>query len=91
MLTGTDIAALRAVVEILSLYQLSGKAPLMIAFSLAVIAMQRKCRQFAYHAIAQVGNWEERAEYWSQAKLWENCDFTPDTAWLCRHEPGGPK
>ena len=86
-LTGTDHMALRAAVQVAELYQQTGAISLHQAFHACVRQMQRKCRVFAYHAIAHVANWEDRANWWGLAGLWDHCDFRPETVTRCRYEP----
>lgn len=86
-LTGTDHMALRAAVQVIELYQQTGDTPLLHAFRYCVRQMQRKCRQLAYHAIAHVANWEDRAHWWDHAGLWDHCDFRPETVVRCKYEP----
>jgi hypothetical protein len=40
-----------------------------LAFKACVLVMQPKCREMAYHAIAMVGNWSDRALWWGEAGL----------------------
>lgn len=71
-LTTTDNAALRAAVEILNLWNYCDEAhedALLAAFAACVMAMQPQTREFAYHAIAHVGEWSTRRTVWTRAGL----------------------
>ncbi len=68
-LTGTDWKALAAAVHLLRLYAYNGHAAVLDAFRLTVLEMQPSTRQFAYHAIAYVSEWHNRAEWWARAGL----------------------
>lgn len=68
-LTGTDWKALRAVTAILELYAYDGHPSLLPAFRAVVLRMQDTTREYAYHAIAMVLDWHNRAQLWAQAEL----------------------
>ena len=68
-LTGTDWKALRAAVHLLQLYAYNGHDAVLDAFRLTVLEMQPSTRQFAYHAIAYVSEWHNRAVWWARAGL----------------------
>ena len=68
-LTGTDAKALTAAVHIMELYAYAGDESLLDAFRVVVLQMQPTTREFAYHTIAQVLNWSDRARLWSLAGL----------------------
>ena len=88
-LTGTDCDALQAAVQIAVLYQRCRHPEILVAFAFCVLRMQEHTRQFAYHAIALVANWEDRAEWWGKANLWDHCSFEIGDAWICKYEPRG--
>lgn len=68
-LTGTDWRALRASVEIVELYLEHRSAKVTHAFGLVVSTMQAHCRYLAFHAIAHVLDWGDRAKIWQLAGL----------------------
>jgi hypothetical protein len=82
-LTGTDHRALRAAVAILELYAYDGDASLLTnAFGAVVRRMQPTTREYAYHTIAAVLDWNDRARIWAEAGL------TPIAKpWRCEAEP----
>lgn len=82
-LTGTDHRALKAAVAILELYAYDGDESLLgNAFGAVVRRMQPTTREFAYHAIAAVLDWNDRA------KLWEKAGLTPILKPMrCKAEP----
>jgi hypothetical protein len=88
-LTGTDCDALQAAAGILVLYQRTESRAVLDAFHACVTQMQRKTRELAYHAIAQVAEWDTRAKWWGRAGLWDHCDFTVESAMACKHSPEG--
>jgi hypothetical protein len=56
------------------------------AFYACVMAMQPKCREMAYHAIAMVDNWSARPTWWYEAGLEPIAK-----PMVCKYEPGGSK
>lgn len=82
-LTGTDARALRAAVEIISLYSYGGNDSLLEAFRAVVECMQPHTQEFAYHAIAHVMDWQNRSEIWVAAGL------PKFSVSRCAFEPGG--
>jgi hypothetical protein len=88
-LTGTDCDALQAAAGILALYQRTSNPELLNAFRTCVLIMQPKTRELAYHAVAQVAEWDTRAKWWGKAGLWDHSHFTPETAMICKHSPEG--
>ena len=82
-LTGTDAKALAAAVHIIELYAYHPAQSLIDAFGKVVCCMQPKCQEMAYHAIAHVMNWSDRAEIWVKAGLPE---FSPRK---CKFESEG--
>lgn len=85
-LTGTDAAALAAAVQIAQLHAYDpGDTGVCRAFRLVVLRMQPKCRFLAYHAIAHVMEWSDRARLWEQAEL----PPLPATLPECSFAPGG--
>lgn len=81
-LTGTDWRALRAAVAIIELYAYDGSPAVLPAFGAVVMRMQESTREYAYHAIAMVLDWPDRAKLWAQAEL-------PPISrpWRCKAEP----
>ena len=84
-LTGTDHKALQAAVHIVELCCYAPSDPLYQAFGACVREMQPKCQRFAYHAIAHVADWGNRARWWKAAGL-PIGDFG-----RCKHEPQLPR
>ncbi len=82
-LTGTDSRALDAAVQIIELWAYDRDHHLEVAFGLVVARMQPKCRELAYHAIAHVVEWSDRARIWDAAGL------EPFVPAVCAYEPGG--
>lgn len=71
-LTGQDWPALRAAVSIVELWSSAddeGRTQAAIAFNACVRAMQPELRRLAYHAIAHVGDWSHRQQFWNAAQL----------------------
>lgn len=68
-LTGTDDKALSAAVMIIGLYSYHRDDSVIQAFGLVAGKMQPSTQELAYHAIAYVLNWEDRATIWKQAGL----------------------
>lgn len=70
-LTGTDAKALHAAVQIIELYTWTGthQQGVLDAFRFAVLCMQPRTRELAYHAIAHVMDWNDRDEVWERAGL----------------------
>lgn len=68
-LTGTDAKALAAAIHIIELYAYTGDEGLLHAFGVVVLQMQPTTRRFAYHAIAHVMDWPDRARLWRRAGL----------------------
>jgi hypothetical protein len=69
-LTGQDWTALKAAVEVMNCYNYSdseAEPHLLSAFRGLVCCMQPHCREFAYHAIAHVGDWGMRQVIWERA------------------------
>ena len=85
-LTGTDSRALAAAVHILELYYVSSsdEAATLEAFRIVVMKMQPSTRQLAYHAIAHLAEWHNRAEIWVRAGL-----PVLERVSGCEGEPGG--
>lgn len=73
-LTGTDYRALAAAVQIIDLYAETRDRSIIEAFAIAVLCMQSGTQELAYHAIAHVMDWPDRAEIWNSAGL---PTFTP--------------
>jgi hypothetical protein len=82
-LTGTDTRALTAAVQIAELYSYHRVQSVADAFGAVVASMQPHTFHLAYHSIAHVMDWSDRADLWVKAKLPE---FAPST---CSFEPGG--
>jgi hypothetical protein len=68
-LTSTDARALEAAVHILEAYAYDRHPDVILAFGAIVKRMQPRCQEFAYHTIAKVMNWEDRAPLWLLAEL----------------------
>lgn len=71
-LTGTDRRALAAAVHIIELFavvEVSHEDAILEAFHNVVMCMQPSTRDFAYHAIAQVTEWEWREKLWERSGL----------------------
>lgn len=80
--TGTDQKALLAAVQIIELYSYERDERVIEAFARVVSMMQEKQRFLAYHAIAHVMEWSDRAAIWNAADLeiprfWPRCEFEP--------------
>jgi hypothetical protein len=69
MLTGADIRALRAAVEIVDLYSYVQNPDVVKAFGLVVMQMQKHTRFMAFHAVAHVMDWGHRVKLWREAGL----------------------
>ena len=80
-LTSTDAKALRAAVQIVELYQYTAGDDVIQAFGIIVSRMQSHTQRLAFHAIAHVGNWEDRGKIWGRAGLPEI------EVGRCIHEP----
>lgn len=81
-LTSTDRKALDAAVAIIELYDCSSDLELLRSFACCVRKMQESVWPLAYHAIAFVMNWEDRAI------IWRNAGFdVPLGVGLCKAEP----
>lgn len=68
-LTGTDWKALRAAVAIIELHAYEANPSTLHAFRIVVGRMQETTREYAYHAIAMVLDWHDRARIWAKAEL----------------------
>lgn len=68
-LTATDSKALSAAVQIVELYAFERRPAVLSAFGAIVGVMQHTCRHLAYHAIAHVMDWGDRASVWAAAGL----------------------
>jgi len=68
-LTGTDAKALAAAVQLIELYSYERRPSVLEAFALTVLCMQSTTQELAYHAIAHVMDWSDRAPIWLQAGL----------------------
>lgn len=84
-LTETDRRALEASVAIMELYAVQRTQRVLVAFSAVAEQMQPQCRQYAFHAIAMVLDWDQRREVWVAAALpWPSplgrCAWGPDGA-----------
>lgn len=79
-LTGTDTKALYAAVHIIELYSYDGDPSVVEAFAKVVLRMQPSSWSFAYHSVAMIMNWSDRARLWAEAGL-------PDiNAGKCKYE-----
>lgn len=79
-LTGTDARALLASVQIVELWTINNSIFCLEAWGQVVVQMQESTRHLAYHAVAQVANWEDRRKFWPLA-------FGPLPTGRCRFEP----
>jgi hypothetical protein len=82
-LTGTDAKALACAVQVIDLYSHHRMQSVLTAFAFIVLQMQPKCQELAFHAVAHVMDWDDRADVWISAGL---PSFTPRK---CAFEPGG--
>lgn len=83
-LTSRDALALNAAVGVAALWQYSQADTTASAFGAVVSLMQETTRHLAFHVVAQVGNWEDRAALWTASGLpW------PKHLTMCAYEPGG--
>ncbi len=82
-LTGTDARCLAAAVMIVEAYAYDPCPELARAYGLCVQRMQRSTRDLAFHAIAHVHDWSDRARVWKAAGL------EPIAVGKCAYEPGG--
>lgn len=78
-LTGTDAAALKAAVQIIELMALtdSRDEDLIRAFRVVVLTMQSSTQYMAFHSIAHVLDWNDRARIWFAAEL-PSIDGSPE-------------
>lgn len=83
-LTGCDARALRAAVQIVELFAYDGTRDIALAFGACVRRMQPETRHLAFHAIAHVMDWDDRAKMWAAAEL-EPLGQIP----ACTYGPGG--
>lgn len=86
-LTTIDAVALKAAVHMIELWLYSYgrvRPEIEAGFGAVVRCMQPKLRYLAYHAVAHVGNWEDREKLWGLAGL-----EPLSNAGLCNYEPGG--
>lgn len=81
-LTGTDRRAIMAATEVLELYSYTGDDSLLQAYRHIVEQMQLSTRGFAYHLIAMVLDWEDRAVIWKKSGLEPLHRIA-----ICKHEP----
>ncbi len=83
-LTGTDTRALLAAVQVVELYSYCrGNQDVALAFGAVVRQMQDSTKELAYHSVAHVMEWSDRAELWALAEL------DPISVQRCAFEPGG--
>lgn len=68
-LTGTDARALLAAVQVIDLYSVHREKDVLGAFGILVLCMQPSTRELAFHAIAHVVEWSDRAPIWRDAGL----------------------
>lgn len=80
-LTGTDHRALAAAVAIMHLYSYHARPQVLEAFGRVVACMQHSTRHLAYHAIAYVMDWSDRA------RVWEAAGLPLVNVGRCKHEP----
>jgi hypothetical protein len=80
-LTGTDKRFLRAAWSILVAWNKDDSDLALDAFAVCVRRIQPKNQQFAYHVIAQVGDWSSRPKVWALSGL-----PAVTHPWSCKHE-----
>lgn len=68
-LTGTDSRALQAAVHIIDAHSYDRSRANVDAFGLVVGRMQKSTQYLAFHAIAHVMDWDDRAPIWASAGL----------------------
>ena len=71
-LTGQDARALSVAVQAIALYaacDYSAEVRSLQAFACAVNCMQESTRHLAYHSIAHILDWSDRARLWERAGL----------------------
>lgn len=70
-LTTTDASALLAAVQLVELmgYGYPSRPALCAAFAAIVGEMQRKCQYMAFHSIAMLLDWPDRAKIWAACNL----------------------
>lgn len=68
-LTGTDLRALQASVQIAELYALDNDPSIAAAYGQVVSRMQSHTQHLAYHSIAMVRDWSDRKTMWHEAGL----------------------
>jgi len=83
-LTGSDVRALRAAVQIIEQFGYDRHPTVLDAFAHVVRRMQSSTRELAYHAIAHPLDWSDRGPIWNVAGLGY---FEPKMK--CSFEPGG--
>lgn len=84
-LTGQSSRALDAAVHCIALYNSCSEAAepkALAAFRAIVETMNGSERELAYHAIAHVMDWHNRADVWVMAGL-----ALPTSVRVCEHEP----
>jgi len=82
-LTSQDARALDAAASVAALWQYTQRQTVADAFGAIVMLMQATTQHLAFHVVAQVGNWEDRAALWNAANLPMPWGLTK-----CAHEPG---
>lgn len=84
-LAGCDMIALEAADRLAELWIWTHKPEVAAAFGSAVQQMHRDaCKELAYHAVARIGNWEDRERLWTAAGLAPLARLN-----VCHFEPGG--
>lgn len=83
-LTSQDARALDAAASVAALWQYSQRQTVADAFGTIVLLMQATTQHLAFHLVAQVGDWEDRATLWNMAGL-----PYPTGLYRCANEPGG--
>lgn len=81
-MAGADMPALLAAVQLINLYAETHDTTLLHALPDIVLNMQESTRELAYHAIAHVMDWPDRARIWSLVGLPEIT-----RPMLCKYEP----
>lgn len=80
-LTPADSKALSAAVHLVALYASTGEEEVLVAFAIVVRQMQPTTLHLAYHAIAHVMDWHDRARIWNAASC------PPCNPGRCKFEP----
>lgn len=83
-LTSTDLSALMAAAHCAELWVRTGTREVAAAFGQVASVMQPGLRYLAYHTVAHIGEWRDRAFLWEAAGL-----TALENPGVCAYEPGG--